>query len=109
MKVLLILFMIFIGINCQVDIPDEFKEVKDAIESSYYKETLEHIFKDQQFVAVRGGRIAGGEKASLGQFPFHALLYLTDAEAIRYVCGGVLIKYNLVLTVSELELPKFIN
>jgi hypothetical protein len=88
---------------CQFAIPEEFKDAKDAIESDYYKEAVENIFKDHQIpVSTRGGRIAGGEKATIGQFPFHALLYMADDEGRRYICGGVLIKYDLVLTVCKL-------
>lgn len=103
-------FFVFLNIifqiKCQFAIPEEYHDVKDAIESDYYKETLKHIFKDEEIPLIpRGGRIAGGEKAIIGQFPYHALLYLSDEESRRYVCGGVLVKHNWILTVSHCLFP----
>ena len=110
--VIFVLFNIILKIKCQFAIPEEYHDVKDAIESDYYKETLEHFFKDEEIPLIpRGGRIAGGEKAIIGQFPYYALLYLSDEEGRRYVCGGVLVKYNWILTVSHfcLLLKLFFN
>lgn len=110
MKSILVPFVflsIILKIQCQFAIPEEYRDVKDAIESDYYKETLEHFFKDHEIPEItRGGRIAGGEKAIIGQFPYHALLYLSDGGG-RYVCGGVLVKHNWVLTVSHYLVPIF--
>ena len=111
----ILVFIVFLNfilqIKCQFAIPEEYHDVKDAIESDYYKETLDHFFKDEKIPLIpRGGRIAGGEKANIGQFPYHALLYLSDDGGGRYVCGGVLVKHNWILTVShDLVSINFIN
>lgn len=45
------------------------------------------------------GRVAGGEPAELGQFPYQALVYMKD-ETQYHTCGGSLITYKTVLTVK---------
>ncbi|XP_070508577.1 brachyurin-like isoform X2 [Chironomus tepperi] len=104
MKSIIVLFVflnVILQMKCQFAIPEEYRDVKDAIESDYYKEALDHFFKDEDIPLVtRGGRIAGGETANIGQFPYHALLYMSDEKG-RYVCGGVLVKYNWILTAAH--------
>jgi ABC-type oligopeptide transport system substrate-binding subunit len=45
--------------------------------------------------------IYGGRVALFNQFPYQALQFNTAKDGRTYLCGGSLIKYNYVLTVSR--------
>lgn len=44
------------------------------------------------------GRIAGGQRAELDQFPWHVNM-ITNGAITNMMCGGALIRANWVLTV----------
>ena len=47
------------------------------------------------------GRVAGGRPVSLGEIPYFAFMQKIDGNSgVVYQCGGSLIKYNWILTVS---------
>jgi len=45
-------------------------------------------------------RIAGGDVAALGQFPYHAKIE-SSIGSIKRLCGGALIRYNWVITAGQ--------
>ena len=54
------------------------------------------------------GFVAGGRPAVLGEIPYFALIYKIDGLSGEVSqCGGSLVRYNWVLTVSSLVLNKF--
>ena len=46
-------------------------------------------------------RIVGGQSATLGQFPYQALLSLKDSAGKPGVCGGSIISHNFILTAAH--------
>lgn len=50
--------------------------------------------------SIQSKRIAGGNEASLGSFPFHAMLESSNG-VFRRLCGGALIKFNWILTAGQ--------
>lgn len=60
---------------------------------------------------VYNNRVYGGVQANLGDFPFFAYLESVDASNYAITCAGSFIRYNFILTVSEIlkENLKFTN
>lgn len=46
-------------------------------------------------------RIVGGQKASLGQFPYQVVVYVIDADNNTFICGGSIIDNNWILTAGH--------
>lgn len=42
-----------------------------------------------------------GEETYNGQFPWHTALYLSSPGQLKYICGGSLVKLNLVITAAH--------
>lgn len=81
---------------------DEWNQVKSPLESPRNRLIMNKIFPQYSLTGKmnRGGRIAGGELAKLGQFVHQALLMTVDNINDQYVCGGAIISHNWILTVS---------
>jgi hypothetical protein len=45
--------------------------------------------------------ITNGERAVLGQFPYHAAIFMTTSSGLTFICGGALLRNNFVITVSK--------
>lgn len=52
----------------------------------------------------REGRIVGGSKAVLFQFPYQASVQMFDRAGVSYLCGGTIISPVIVLTVRVFSL-----
>lgn len=80
---------------------DQWKELKSPLDSPRYQEIISRIFPENTSTnrVNRGGRIAGGELAVLGQFVHQALLLTTDVNGDTFVCGGSVLSHNWILTV----------
>jgi V8-like Glu-specific endopeptidase len=102
-SILVLVFSLIIKIH-STEVPDDFHNAKDAIESKYYDEAMEYFIENRvgeaEEVGRKRGRVAGGERARIGQFPHQAVFYMRDSEG-AYVCGGTLIRHKWVLTVSH--------
>jgi galactose-1-phosphate uridylyltransferase len=100
-----ILFAIlFLGVvSSEVFNGDQWREVKSPLDSPRYHEIIKGIFPTISGRMIRGGRIAGGEFARLGQFVHQALLLNIDSAGDTYICGGSIISHNWILTVSLIE------
>lgn len=81
----------------------EWKQVKSPLDSPRYQQIMNKIYPSYSLSGKinRGGRIAGGELAVLGQFVHQALLLTVDNYGDTYVCGGSIISHNWILTVSR--------
>lgn len=92
-------------VSAQDFIPEEWKHVKSPLDSPRYQLILSNLFPEETFTGKvnRGGRIAGGELARMGQFKHQALLLTKDVLGDDYVCGGAIISHNWILTVIELR------
>lgn len=100
MKIILTLFTLGV-VSGQVLIGDEWREVKSQFDSPRYHEIMKGLFPTMISGRLsRGGRIAGGEFAKLGQFVHQALLLNTDSLGDNYICGGSIISHNWILTVN---------
>ena len=101
-----IIFAVFIlgCVSGQVPFGNQWKEVKSPLDSPRYHEILKELFPTISGRNLRAGRIAGGEFAQLGQFPFQALLLNIDSLSDTYLCGGSIISHNWILTVSSVFL-----
>ena len=97
-----VIFAVFL-VGCasgQVPIGRQWKEIKSPLDSPRYHEIFQRLFPTISGRNLRGGRIAGGDFAQLGQFPFQALLLNVDLVDDTYLCGGSIISHNWILTVS---------
>lgn len=97
MEQIFILFAI-ISICCSQIILDssQWRNVKiPKVEIPSYKGEILTKFRSQNY----RGRIAGGNLAYLGQFPYHSLLYNVDIFGDTYICGAGIISHNWLLTV----------
>lgn len=108
MKLIAVLALLSLA-SAQDFMPDEWKHVKSPLDSPRYQLILSNLFPEQalQGKVNRGGRIAGGELAKLGQFKHQALLLTKDIQGDDYVCGGAIISHNWILTVIELSIKPF--
>lgn len=103
-KMRIILAILLVGTaSGQVLINDEWKQVKSPLDSPRYYEIMKGIFPTISGRVMRGGRIAGGEFAKLGQFVHQALLLNIDSVGDSYICGGSIISHNWILTVNEFK------
>lgn len=103
MKSIFVLSVIFCSALADDFIPNDWKFVKFPLEAPRYQEVLKEIFPESTDSPKinRGGRIAGGEAAKLGQFVHQALLMTRDVYGDDYICGGSIISHNWILTVSN--------
>lgn len=101
-----LIFLIFAVVSCVCAtdfVPNDWKYVQSPLESPRYQEILNQIIPPATQTVRRGGRIAGGANALLGQFPHQALLLTRDTLGDDYICGGSIISHNWILTVSHTE------
>lgn len=103
MNKLLVAFAFLGLVTADVFKPEEWKEVKSPLDSPRYQLIMSKVFPEVSVSGRfnRGGRIAGGVLARLGQFPHQALLLTRDKLGDDYVCGGAIISHNYILTVSH--------
>lgn len=87
----------------QAQVENEWTKVKSPLDSPKYREILSKMFPNANNVNkyLRGSRITGGQAATLGQFPYQALLMLRDSSGYYYVCGGSIISHNWILTAAH--------
>lgn len=106
MKLLYIVLLVLGIVSADVFNGDKWKQVKSPLDSPRYQLILSKIFPESSLPGKvnRGGRIAGGELAKLGQFVHQALLLTQDKLDDVYVCGGAIISHNYILTVSHKNL-----
>lgn len=103
MKIIFVIFAVF-GCVCATDfVPNDWKFVQSPLDAPRYQEILSQIIPPSTLTIKRGGRIAGGANANLGQFPHQALLLTRDSLGDDYICGGSIISHNWILTVSYAE------
>jgi len=98
----LVLALIFLSATALAEKPTPFdfdwRDLKDIWESPELQPALKNIAPHYDKIKDKtGGRIVGGELASLGQFPFHVLLIIDGG----YWCGGSLLNANWVLTAAH--------
>ena len=68
MKVLIILVAIS-SVNCLVPVKEGWRRVKSPLDTPHFREILKDISPARTGKSLLRGRIAGGQMASLGQFP----------------------------------------
>ena len=103
MKSFFVIFAIFLSVFGEDFIPNDWEYVKSPLEAARHREFINQLFPPSPPVGKvnRGGRIAGGQLAQLGQFKHQALLLTRDDLGDDYVCGGSIISHNWILTVSH--------
>lgn len=103
MKSIILVFAV-LSCSCATDfVPNDWKFVQSPLDAPRYQEILSQIIPPSTLTVKRGGRIAGGVNANLGQFPHQALLMTRDTLGDDYICGGSIISHNWILTVSHEE------
>lgn len=102
MKILIILLFVnfAFGLPDLVSFENEHRHAKPIEEHPDLKEVLNQFYPDNESNIRKGGRILNGIPATLGQFPYQALLYMNNPTTGWYICGGSFIKYNFVITVN---------
>lgn len=73
----------------------------DPLETPHYQNIVkEKLSSNINSLSSHGreGKIVNGDRAVLGQFPHHALIYSQDLQ-YNYICGGSLIRIKWILTV----------
>lgn len=58
---------------------------------------------DRNGAISRGGRVVGGSKAVLFQFPYQASIQMFDKAGVSYLCGGAIISPVLTVRVFSLK------
>jgi len=103
MKVLFLILSVLTLTSSQVFNGDEWKQVKSPLDSPHYKLIMSEMFPENSFSVKtnRGGRIAGGQPAALGQFKYQVLLMTVDTFGDTYVCGGSILSHNWILTAAH--------
>jgi Trypsin len=101
MKSLFIVLTIISSSLSLVPVKDGWRLVKSPLDTPYFQDILSKIYPPASKLEInRGSRIAGGEMATLGQFPYQTLLYNYDSSGDQYICGGAIITHRWILTVS---------
>lgn len=100
---LVFLVIVVLWAVAQAQVENEWTKVESPLNSPKYRDILNKMFPDSNNVNkyLRGSRITGGQAATLGQFPYQALLLLKDASGNSYVCGGSIISHNWILTAAH--------
>ena len=100
-----IVFLVIVALCAvaQAQVEIEWAKVKSPLDSPKYREILSKMFPASNNINkyLRGSRITGGQPATLGQFPYQALLLLKDSSGNYYVCGGSIILHNWILTAAH--------
>ncbi|CAO1432879.1 unnamed protein product [Diamesa tonsa] len=100
-----VVFLVIVALCAvaQAQVENEWTKVESPLESPKYREILSKMFPNANNVNkyMRGSRITGGQAATLGQFPYQALLLLKDGAGNSYVCGGSIISHNWILTAAH--------
>jgi hypothetical protein len=103
MKLILVIPAILCLASAEIFNGNDWKQVKSPLDSPRYHEIFNKLFPVYNTVASkinRGGRIAGGELARIGQFVHQALLLTVDTNGDNFICGGSIITHNWILTVK---------
>lgn len=102
MKIVLLSILFVASATATNITEDGWSQFKSPLESPRYQLILSNLFPEAVPTGKinRGGRIAGGEAAKLGQFKHQALLMTRDSLGDDYVCGGAIISHNWILTVN---------
>lgn len=103
MKFILLTLLLTILTRAEEINENDWKNIKSPLDSPRYQLILSDLFPESTPTGKinRGGRIAGGEIAKLGQFKHQALLITKDSLGDDYVCGGAIISHNWILTVRK--------
>ncbi|KAL7011973.1 hypothetical protein ACKWTF_014540 [Chironomus riparius] len=99
---LITIFLTITTISAQVSVKDGWRTVSSPWDAARFREVMTRVLpKAYTNPAIRSGRIAGGELAYLGQFPYYAFLYNVDSYGDTYVCGASIISHNWLLTAGH--------
>lgn len=98
-KISIIFATLFIFIN-GAKIPGDIKQAKDIFEYEGYREIAQQLRNSLPTHEPIERRITNGTRANLGQFPYQAFVMPISSTFQIYICGGTLIRYNWILTVS---------
>jgi len=100
MKAIIFLFLTVIAIvSCSYPLKEEHRNAKPVMQHPRYKGTVERLFPG---FSEQRERIFNGAEASLGQFPYQALLFMYDPVINGwYMCGGSFVTTNWVLSAGH--------
>lgn len=99
MKRLQVLGLVLIASACSAV---EWKDFKSPLESRSNKASISQLYSNAVASDVPiTGRITNGSPAALGQFPYQVYMYLYDAVANGFLCGGSVIHEQWILTAAH--------
>lgn len=102
MKSSIIIFCaIFTIAFCEIPIPEKYRNAKSISEHPKMQEFYKRNMKSMENSNIQPF-IVGGANATLGQIPHQVLIFINMPNGDVYLCGGVLIQREWVLTVSAL-------
>jgi secreted trypsin-like serine protease len=103
MKIFLLLIVAVTSAHSLVPIENGWRHVKSPLDTPHFHDIMSKINENlpNPTPNTRRGRIAGGELASLGQFPHLVLLYNYDRFGDTYICGSSIISHNWLLTAGH--------
>lgn len=82
------------------DFSEEWKEVKSPFDLSDYPD-IQDLYFPKQNEPNMFARVAGGENAELGEFPFYAILAFKNEAGKKNQCGGTIIHRNYIVTAAH--------
>lgn len=86
MKLAVILSVLtFLSVNAT-----QWKDIKSPMDSPKYIEIMDKLFPNLSVIDEQKitGKITGGERAELGQFPFQVYMYVYEGDGMSHICGG---------------------
>lgn len=102
MKIIFIIFGIISLVYSEVPVKDGWQKVASPWDAARFREVMARVHpKSYTSRVIRTGKIAGGDLAVLGQFPYYAFLYNVDSLGDTYVCGASIVSHNWLLTAAH--------
>jgi hypothetical protein len=67
----------------------QWQDIKSPMDSPHYKEIMSKLLNESSYDGRSNtGKVANGQEAVLGQFPYQVYMYLYSGDGSAWLCGG---------------------